>query len=197
MTIAVTFSEPVSAGTANALTGSFVAAGGTTVAATVSWPIATLARVSPAVSLERARWYVLTISAKSLEDWKNMPIPDTVITLHLATRDSDNDGSIEGRVIDESQADTSGQIIVVAREIKQHQAQVITAMAASSGAFRLEGLAAGRFVVHAFRDRNANEILDVGLPFPFIPADRRSDLSDTLRVRPRWPLEGLSIRIPR
>lgn len=193
----LTFSEPVSPETTPGVTGVFRTDGGRLIPAAVSWPIPTLARISPSVTLDRTTWYVLTISARAVQDWKNVPIPDTILALHLATRDVDNDGSIEGWVADESLTDTSGRIIVMAREIKQRQPQIITTRAASTGVFRLEGLSAGRFVLHAYRDRNANGVLDPGKPFPFEPSERRSALSDTLRVRPRWPLEGLSIRIPR
>ncbi|MEK6651124.1 MAG: Ig-like domain-containing protein [Bacteroidota bacterium] len=197
VTVSLVFSEPVSPETAPAVAGVFRTGGGTAVPAAVSWPIPTVANIAPSVTLDRTTWYVLTISASALQDWKNVPIRDTVLTLHLATRDVDNDGSIEGRVVDEGRTDTSGHIMVVAREIKQRQPQIIAASAASMGSFRLEGLSAGRFVVYSYRDRNANGILDAGKPFPFVPSERRSALSDTLRVRPRWPLEGLSIRIPR
>jgi hypothetical protein len=119
------------------------------------------------------------------------------VTLRFATRDPENDGSIEGVVNDQSVLDTNGTVLITAREIKARQPKIVTAMASASGSFRLEGLPAGRFIVHAYRDRNGDGRLDPGRPFPVLRSERRSRESDTLRVRPRWPLEGLRLELPR
>jgi len=36
---------------------------------------------------------------------------------------------------------------------------------------------------------------DSGKPFPFAFSERISHLSDTLKVRARWPLEGVIIQL--
>ncbi|MCU0452654.1 MAG: Ig-like domain-containing protein [Bacteroidetes bacterium] len=197
LSIDLTFSQPILTETASALSASFAGPGGVVVPAAVSWPLPTLARVMPPEPLDREQWYVVSIAVKGLRDWKTARLADTVVTLRFATRDPENDGSIEGMVVDESDSDTSGPVIVLAREVKIRQPKIVTSIASQTGAFRLEGLSAGRFLVHAFRDRNANARLDPGRPYPLEPSERRSLTSDTLRVRPRWPLEGLRIRIPR
>lgn len=196
-TVELAFSQPILAETMSGVSGSFSGAGLASLPAIVAWPMPTRARVMPVSPLVRDRWYAASIVVSGLQDWKTAPLADTVVTVRFATRDPENDGSIEGVVEDASEADTTGPIIVTAREIKQRQPKVVTTAAGASGKFALQGLPAGRFIVHAFRDRNANGRLDLGLPFPLNVSERRSHDSDTLRVRPRWPLEGLQLRLPR
>ncbi len=195
--IDLAFSQPVLSETMAGISAAFRGEGTATVRSNVRWPLPTLARLKPSVPLERDRWYVASISVSGLQDWKTSRIADTVLTLHLATRDPQTDGSIEGIVVEESPTDTTGPIIVTAREIKARQAKVVRAVASPSGTFRVDGLPAGRFIVHAYRDRNDNGVWDAGRPFPVEPSERRTLDSDTLRVRPRWPLEGLRLRLSR
>jgi hypothetical protein len=195
--IELTFSQPILAESMPGVSGSFARAGLPSVRAVVSWPVPTRARVMPVVPLARDQWYAASIVVSGLQDWKTSRLADTIVTVRFTTRDPENDGSIEGVVEDESEADTTGPIIVAAREVKVRQPKIITATAGVSGSFVLQGLPAGRFIVHAYRDRNANGRFDPGLPFPLNPSERRTMDSDTLRVRPRWPLEGLRLRLPR
>lgn len=197
LSIELTFSQPILAETMSGVSGSFAGAGLPTVPATISWPMPTRAKVMPMSPLARDQWYAASIVVAGLQDWKTARLADTTAIVRFATRDPENDGSIEGVVRDESETDTTGPIIVTAREIKLRSPKVVTAVAGASGGFALQGLPAGRFIVHAYRDRNANGRSDPGLPFPLQPSERRSLESDTLRVRPRWPLEGLELRLPR
>jgi hypothetical protein len=197
LNIELTFSQPILAESMSGVSGSFAGAGLASVPGIVSWPMPTRARVTPVAPLVRDQWYAASIRVSGLQDWKTARLADTIVTVRFATRDPENDGSIEGVVADESEADSTGPVIVMAREIKLRQPRIVTAIAGPSGRFVLQGLPAGRFIVHAFRDRNANGRFDPGLPFPRAPSERRTQESDTLRVRPRWPLEGLQLRLPR
>jgi hypothetical protein len=197
LAIDLLFSQPILAESAGAVEAVFTADGGTDFPAMTTWVLPTLARITPSRPLQRDTWYTARIAWRALQDWKTAPVADSTFSLRLATRDPENDGSIEGRVEDEDLTDTTGTILIVAREIKTRQARIVTSPASSTGAFRVGGLPAGRFIVHAFRDRNLNGRLDPGIPFPVVPSERRSLDSDTVRVRPRWPLEGLRLRLMR
>jgi hypothetical protein len=69
------------------------------------------------------------------------------------------------------------------------------AAADAMGYFLFPQIAEGRYVFQSFRDRNNNGIYDSGKPFPFIYSERFSSYSDTLKIRARWPLEGLKIEM--
>jgi hypothetical protein len=64
----------------------------------------------------------------------------------------------------------------------------------SVGAFRISNVIGGKYLLRPFEDRNANGKYDPGLPFPRVLSEHIGIASDTLKVRPRWPLDGVVVR---
>jgi hypothetical protein len=101
--------------------------------------------------------------------------------------------SVEGTVVDSNTIDTVGRLYVTALEIGEKNPNSYIEPADAAGKFIFPIVAEGHYVFQAFRDRNRNGMYDSGKPFPFIFSERLSPLSDTLKVRARWPLEGVKI----
>ena len=64
----------------------------------------------------------------------------------------------------------------------------------SAGAFKMDLLPEGNYVLKAFEDRNGNGIDDAGSVFPFRRSEQFRYYPDTIRVRPRWPVDGVILR---
>jgi uncharacterized protein (DUF2141 family) len=54
----------------------------------------------------------------------------------------------------------------------------------------------GRYVLHAFLDRDGNSIFSHGRVLPFVPSELFLVAPDTILVRARWPNEGNNYRFP-
>ncbi len=168
---------------------------GTHHAVTARWVTEAILGVRPVGELASYAWYTLTVRLHGLLDWRLEAVRDSLSSVRFRTEDVYDTGSIEGTVTDQSLRDTTGELFVVARDVRAKNARAITVRCSSGGSFVVQRLKPGEYTVHAFRDRNGNSSFDPGTPYPFRPAERRSMISDTLKVRSRWPLEGVKLRI--
>ena len=119
---------------------------------------------------------------------------DSTKEIHFQTLDEYDLSSIEGRVINIADEDTTGPVCCNCILHRERAAKISTAIADAQGNFSINGLDEGRYVLQVYWDKNRNHKFDPGLPFPFIPAEPISAFSDTLRVRARWPLEGVKLK---
>ena len=195
--IQLAFSDPIIPATFDGRGIRLTSSEGSIVAVTTTWLTPALVGIRPTRPLAGLSWYALSLLFAGAQDWKNTPIRDSALTVHFETMDPDEAGSVEGRVADDSPTDTAGTIVVTAVEVGTKLPQRITTRAGRDGRFTVEGLPQSRMVLSAYRDRNNNGRYDPGLPYPFQPSERRSDVSDTLKIRVRWPLEGVVLTIPK
>lgn len=151
--------------------------------------------IRPEKDFESAAWYRLRAELGSLSDWAGRRFRDSVRTLRFRTLDLEDMSSVEGFVIDKNRIDTAGRIYIHASQIGTKTSQEYTSAAQKEGNFIFPRVAEGRYIFQAFRDRNGNGKYDPGKPFPFEFSERQSPISDTLKVRARWPLEGVILEI--
>lgn len=149
----------------------------------------------PNASLRSLMWHTLSVRGGSLSDQAGNRGEDTVLVFRFQTLDTDRFSGVEGRVVDASTNDTAGPVILSVRSVDRKDARVQTTQVSGSGPFRFDRLLEGRYVLEAYRDRNANGTYDAGSVFPFEPSERFVVRTDTLRLRARWPLEGIELRL--
>jgi len=111
------------------------------------------------------------------------------------TLDIEDMSSIEGTVVDLNTVDTAGDLYVTASQVGKKDLDYCVRAADVTGKFIFPVVTEGHYVFQAFRDKNKNGMYDSGKPFPFAFSERISHLSDTLKVRARWPLEGVIIQL--
>ncbi|GJQ20189.1 MAG: hypothetical protein HBSIN02_05440 [Bacteroidia bacterium] len=140
-------------------------------------------------------WHTLSVRSGLLEDYAGNRGKDTILAFRFQTLDSERFSAIEGVVVEGSDADTSGPIILSARDVTRKGAVSRHVRLEHSGPFVLDRLLEGRYTLEAFRDRNENRSYDAGAVRPFIPSERFTVHPDTLRLRARWPLEGVVLRL--
>ena len=155
---------------------------------------ATLA-IRPLRDLWGNAWYRALIRTGLLVDWNGRAGKDTTRTAHFLTLDSDRLSSIEGWVSDGSTSDTLGPLVVTAWRTGQKNATFKSVTVEKQGPFQLLHLPEGNYIMQAYRDRNGNNRFDAGKVFPFSESERFSVGSDTLKLRARWPLENVQVRL--
>lgn len=151
--------------------------------------------VRPVRDLASETWYKLTVREQAFEDVQGRRGRDTTITVAFQIISADLLGSIEGSVADLSTDDATGPIVVFAQGVDRTEGGSARQTIPAPGPFVLSNLDEGRYVLAAFRDRNANGLFDPGSVAPHAPSERFRLGSDTLRVRARWPYEGAILRL--
>ncbi|HTP12967.1 MAG TPA: Ig-like domain-containing protein [Bacteroidota bacterium] len=140
-------------------------------------------------------WYKISFVLHGGTDWSGRTFRDSVRVFHFETLDVDALSSIEGTVVDADTSDREGNILVAADAADATEVRTVSTIARHDGTFVIPEIEEGKYVIHAFRDRNRNGVYDVGRPFPYVPSERFGYGSDTLKVRARWPLEGVRIEL--
>lgn len=149
--------------------------------------------VSPQNQLMPKSWYALTIELKNLFTQTGKKGKDTLRTLVFQTLDPEIFSSIEGVFIDNNRSDTTGSFHLFAKNITHKNSVPYRIVLRKAGKFEFKDITEGQYILLAFRDRNENKKYDAGQPFPFMQSERFINYPDTLKVRARWPLEGVQV----
>ncbi|MDI6765298.1 MAG: Ig-like domain-containing protein [Bacteroidota bacterium] len=156
------------------------------------WQNSTEAFFIPLKRFYLGMWYTIKIQLDSVIDYSGNSFKDSISILKFQTVEEKVLSSISGTVIDENQKQN---ILVNAINISKKQTKPYWQVADSIGKFLFENLFEGMYILSAFHDADSNGSYSFGKPFPFTPAERYSIYSDTLKLRARWPLEGVNIRL--
>ncbi len=131
--------------------------------------------------------YLLKIHWKYLKDPFFNFRKDSVTNITFMVNDPENYGSIEGSFAGFS----SESSVIEAQNINDKKQSALKTKASESGKFSFTQLPEGRYTLKAFNDLNKNQINDAGRVFPFVRAEQFSNYQDTIRVRARWPVDGV------
>jgi hypothetical protein len=140
-------------------------------------------------------WYTLRAELRKTSDWAGRVCRDSTKSWRFETLDIEDLSSVEGIVVDNNKSDTAGRLYVMAGQKGESNLPHCVAAADVTGIFSFPQISEGRYILQSFRDRNNNGKYDPGKPFPFVYSERFSPFSDTLKVRARWPLEGVKIEM--
>jgi len=151
--------------------------------------------VRPARALAGKTWYELKVSASRFADIFDVKGRDSISTLRFSTVDPERFGRLEGVLADESRSDTVGNFYITAREISMRDAEPRPIRIETPGPFIFDSIVEGRYVIEAYRDRNGNKKFDAGHPYPFARSERFVVHQDTIKLRARWPVEGLKLHL--
>lgn len=161
----------------------------------ISWLSDVNAVVKSAGSLNSSTWYSLYVNQGNLVDVFNEPGEAKMRKISFETLNSDQFTSIEGFVEDANKSDAKGEIIIEAKNLNAKTEKPYRIKINQPDRFHFDRILEGEYVVSAFRDRNSNDNLDSGYPFPFSFGERFTFYPDTLKARARWPLEGVKIQL--
>ncbi len=160
---------------------------------TFHWTHATSVSFFPEKPLMHHSWYAIRVVMDSLIDMKGNGYKDSALVVHFRTVDESELSSISGKVV-LSEAGASGDIHLQMSEVSEGKKSGREAVLDSSGRFRFDNLPEGRYAFFLYEDRDTNGTYSYGMPVPFIFSERFAVIQDTLKLRARWPLEGVSMR---
>ena len=143
--------------------------------------------IIPNSPLNIGEQYQLLFKWNAIRDLFENHLKDSVSTVNFSVVDPENTGSIEGIF-----AGFGGQSnIITAKNVNDLKQKELKTKTSSSGKFVFNRLPEGRYALKAFDDRNSNLQHDAGIVFPLIRAEHFTLYHDTIRVRPRWPIDGV------
>ena len=158
------------------------------------WMNDAIARVAPRDKLLGLMAYELRIDLPKLKAWNGLLSRDTVKTIQLRTVDVDELSAIEGVIVDKK-VEEKGNLVVIAESVGGREQRAYSVTLNKAGVFMLPEIRGGRYTLRAFRDSDMNESYDPGKPFPFMKSERFNVYADTLKLRARWPIEGLGLEL--
>jgi len=160
------------------------------------WQSGMMLMIRPEQTMAGKSWYALTVDASRFTDFFGVRGKDSLFVLKFSTIDTDRFSSLAGTVLDTSVRDAQGPVYVVAREVERRDQEPTSVRIEAPGPFIFRNIVEGRYLIEAFRDRNGNGKFDPGQPFPYVRAERFTVYPDTLKLRARWPVEGLKLQLP-
>lgn len=137
--------------------------------------------------------YSVRIRPAVMKDLQGKAGKDSLRVFRFQTIDRDLFSTVEGAVRESGSIDVGGPIYVMARDAAAKDAKEYEVRLERAGAFTLKDIPEGKYLLRAYRDRNGNGQFDPGRVFPYKPSERFAQYADTLKVRARWPLEGVVI----
>lgn len=140
-------------------------------------------------------WYTVRIDCGKFRDPFGNRGRDTTRVLVFETMDPELLSGIEGRIADGNTTDTSGVLHLFAENVAKKELKPYHRILSGAGRFEFHNILEGQYLLHAYRDRNGNQRYDAGTPMPFERSERFVQYPDTLKVRARWPLEGVVIEL--
>ncbi len=149
----------------------------------------------PARDLQAGTEYMLSFRLDSVVDYSGNRGPDSTVLHPFETVEDKSMSSLEGTVVDTA-AGAGGKIYLTAAEATGHDLPSRTVILQSPGPFKIANLVEGLYVLSAFRDEDSNGVYSYGLPYPCKHAERFVNYPDTLKLRARWPLQGIVVRFP-
>jgi hypothetical protein len=159
------------------------------------WAGAAGIELRPASPLSGTMWYSLRLNTGMLRDITGNTGKDTALYFSFETLDSERLSGIEGVVADEHPDDAMGPVVVKVFDVTKKGPAVESVTIPGPGPFAFKRLLEGRYTLEAYRDRNGNGSYDAGQVFPFGISERFIVHPDTLRLRARWPVEGVRLEI--
>lgn len=165
------------------------------VAHTVRWATATSAFLKPDKPLLTKAWYAIQVVMDSARDFSGNKYRDSVCITRFETIDLKTTGVVEGEVRDPDTLRGLGEIVLTLSRISGGTSRTLRLPA--PGPFRVEQLPEGLYTLDAYRDADSSRTYTFGKPFPFLPSERFVVYPDTVKVRARWEVEGVSINFQR
>ncbi len=164
-----------------------------TVPSALRWLSASDAQLVPAVPLRSKEWYQIQVTMDSVQDYAGNRWKDSTLRLRFQSLDLRTTGTVEGVVLDNEKGG-HGPIYVTAMNVGANQMYEKAIRLPLPGSFTLEQLPEGKYTFKGFRDADSSGSYSFGRPFPFVPSERFTVVSDTIKVRARWGVEGVVLK---
>jgi hypothetical protein len=168
---------------------------GVRVSGVFSWETHAAVTFAPRTELQSRAWYKLRLPLNAVIDLEGNRGKDSVVVVNFETVDKNQFGSLEGEVVNETGSGVQSAIVVTARTARGGDRKMYNARLLRPGEFKIPRIEEGSYTLSAFRDDDNDGKYSYGRPFPFLPSELFAFYPDTVKVRARWPVEGIVIRL--
>jgi uncharacterized protein (DUF2141 family) len=149
-------------------------------------------QIKPKTPLAPNQAYKLMVRVKYFSDLSGNAVQkDSVRKYVFHTIDPERFGSIEGTVAAKNFRTPAAVVIT---NINDRRFKPRSVKVGNGSKFSFPLLPEGKYQLKAFDDINGNMRHDVGRVFPFQPSERFIFPGDTIKVRARWPIDGVLLR---
>ncbi|MGA9408468.1 MAG: Ig-like domain-containing protein [Bacteroidota bacterium] len=158
-----------------------------------TWNSAASFTAIPRQALQPDYPYTFFILVDSLRDGAGNHTKDSTRKISFRTINPELLGSIEGVIAD---TDTShlDRYVVIAENSAEKVKKPVRLTTQRGEKFLFPQINPGEYRLKAFQDEYSSGVYYSGKPFPFIPAERFAVYPDSIKVRARWPVEGVIIK---
>jgi len=161
----------------------------------LKWLSGASLEIVPAGRLMSRAWFAFRIGMRNVMNLDGRRGRDSLRVFRFQTVDEESFSSIEGSVTDMSVTDAKGDVFLTARNVSRKEPKEYIVRIPQPGSFVLGDILEGKYVLRAYRDRNGDMNYEPGKVFPFQRSERFVTYPDTLKVRARWPLEGVVLKL--
>ncbi len=148
----------------------------------------------PQTSLLFGMSYSLSINLDSVKDFIGNSRKDSVFRLKFRTIEEKLLSGLSGKIVDEVNCGYEN-IKIIANNVLKKDSKSHIKNVDSLGNFEFNNLEEGKYQLIGFYDKDKNGFYSFGKPFPFIESEIFSIYPDTLKLRARWPIEGIIIHL--
>jgi uncharacterized protein (DUF2141 family) len=150
--------------------------------------------VMPRTELQQAAWYTLRVGLDSLRDVYGVrAYRDSTLVVRFKTQDLRMTGNIAGVI--NAATGVQGPFVVTALRIDPAPVVKKKTVVKQGGPFTIDRLPEGRYALEAFQMKDSLGTYQYGLPYPFMPSAPFGVSRDTVKVRARWGVQGVSVTV--
>ncbi|MDP2209030.1 MAG: Ig-like domain-containing protein [Bacteroidota bacterium] len=187
------FSEPINRiGFENSF--QFIDSGKVKVDGKFFWQSDANLRFKPSVPLQSKVEYSIKMVMDSIYDAAGNSIRDSVVVIKFTTVDSKKLGLIRGSVSVDSPDSFYHRVVVRLVNINNFTVLPVSLKVNQVQTFEFSNLPEGQYTIQAFVDENNNGKYDSGKIFPHRYSEILGIYPDTIKVRARWPIDGVNIK---
>ncbi len=150
--------------------------------------------VKPQQPLRPNYFYTFFVRFDSLRDEIGNRWKDSTRKFSFWTIDPEMVSSIEGTLVD-SDSSLVDRYVIIAQNNTDKMKPPVHVAARRWKKFLFPLLSEGEYRLKAFQDVDGTGIYNSGKPFPFVPSERFAVYRDSIKVRARWPIEGVLIKM--
>jgi hypothetical protein len=149
----------------------------------------------PSEKLQSLMWYTVSIVMDSISDYSDNSIKDSILSRKFRTIDKKKLGEIRGIVRDNPKDTLDENVVIEINKLNSVTKSSKILESKKSGNYIFEDLEEGQYVIGAFTDEKNNGLFDYGKIYPYVRPERFIFYPDTIKVRARWPVDGINLKI--
>ncbi len=137
--------------------------------------------------------YTITLVMDSIIDLNSNAYKDSIFNVRFETVNFKNLSEMKINVSDLSEGKSETHLLVERVDLKSEIKKYSKLQ--NDSVFVVRNLEEGKYVLSAFRDSDRNGKYSFGKAHPFKPSETFEFYPDTIKLRARWPVDGINIEL--